>query len=390
MIYIEEKIEIKNLKFQQEENNYGLITIISKEIILLKKITLKNNKFIFAIGYLHNININNNSYIYEYYCFNYKKYMKFQKNIFEKNKNILITNNSLDNENGFLYIDPISHELSISSFKINNFFDLELYKTFLINKNIELFNKKENIKIKLLYPIIEIHEDLTFRINENHKNINIIYNILEKWTDFQKNRILKLTYEENTNTYEIKISNILYTRKILEYNYINKNSKIKLITSFNEKAQEFQQEEKPLTKEINIYYEAIKIKPLTSWEIIKNIGYNTYIYNNPIGNLNIKLKCIPENLKLNTYIKYENLFFKINKIYMEKNSHDFLCEINSTLYKEINILQELNFIEEDKQILEYKYPIEFEEIFLYDKKNHEVIFKEKIYKDYIYTKSEII
>lgn len=399
MIYIEDHIpNIINLNFQQEENNYGIIKItIKNTLINLEKITLytkkDNNKVILAVGYFSSMVKENFFYIYKYHSINVKKYQEFYKKLFKVNKNFLITDNLLDIENSFLYINAATHEIFINNFnnKTNNKIILENYEKFLLEKKIEIFKKNISTKVNLLYPLMEIHQDLTFTISVNDPRIHIIYNILNNWTDFQKNRILKLIYEKDIDAYIIKIPNILYTRKILEYIHSKKNILPKLQINFNEETKEFQQEENIPYKEININLKSIILKPKTTWQLIKNIGFNSYLYNNPINNLNIILKTIPENLTINSYIVHNNYTFIIKNFNIFQESNKFYCEINCVLYENIfNNIEDLNLKKEDNQVLENIYNINFEDVFFYDKENEEVIFREKIYKDYKYRKSTII
>jgi hypothetical protein len=398
MIFIKEHIpSIIKLEYIHKENNYGLITINCKNIVIEKKITLYIKEFnkeeIFAIGYFNSFERKNNIYIYEYMCFNYKKYMDFSKKLFNENKDLMITNNILDMQDGFLYIDPVNHHIEIKELQQKEIKDpliLEDYSKYILEEDLKFFTDENNIKVNFLYPIIEIHEDLIFTIPEDDEKVFIIHNILNNWTSFQKNRILKLTYEEDIKSYIIKIPNILYTRKILEYTINNKNTYLTLNTYFNKDTKEFQQDEEKNYKEININYDSIKSKPKTIWKIIKNICFNAYIYNNPISVLNITLMYIPKNLYVNSYLEYNKLFFQITKIHIVKDSN-FLCKITCVLYKSIyKDLEDLKFNKYDEQVLEYKYNSKFEEIFFYDKENEEVIFKEKIYKNYTYKKSTII
>lgn len=399
MIYIEEDIpNIINLNFQQEENNYGIIKITVKNTFInLEKITLytkkDNNKVILAVGYFSSIVKENFFYIYKYHSIHVKKYQEFYKKLFEVNKNFLITDNLLDIENDFLYINAATHEISINNLnnKTNNKIILENYEGFLLEKKIEIFKKNISTKVNLLYPLIEIHQDLIFTINVSDSRIHIIYNILNNWTDFQKNRIIKLTYEKDIDAYIIKIPNILYTRKILEYIHSKKDILPELQINFNEETKEFQQEENIPYKEININVKSIILKPKTTWQLIKNIGFNSYLYNNPISNLNIILKTIPENLTINSHIVYNNYTFTIKNFNIFQESNKFYCEINCVLYENIfNNIEDLNLKKEDNQILENLYNINFEDVFFYDKDTEEVIFREKIYKDYKYKKSTII
>ena len=379
MIYIKEKIPtVINLNFQQEENNYGIITITSKEPINKTEINLyykKNQQEVpFALGYFTHMENTNNLFIYTYNSINYKKYREFTNTLFEKHKDLLITHNPADMENNFININPLTHETYLNK-DINPIMNLEEYETYIIKKNLNFIKNSPNIKVNLFYPIIEIHQEFVFTIYEDDPNVDIINNILNNWQEHQKKRILKLTYETDMKAYVIKIPHVLYTRKILEYTY-EKN--------------EFLQEEEKTYKEINIYYESIKLKPKTTWGIIKNMAYNSYVYNNPVCKLEITLKYMPENLYINGYVKYEDLFFKIIKINVNKNHEEFYCEITCILYKNIEKKEKLDLEKSDNQILEPNYNIKFEEIFFYNEEDKEVILREKLYKNYTYRKTRKI
>lgn len=367
MFSLKESIKsLIKIEFTHKYNQYAYINIFTKENLNLNKVDLYMNNKLFAKGILFEEKIHNNDYIYTYVCINTETYENFYNHI--KEKNIFnITNNNYDNENGFLYIDPLNHQCIINHIMDNNYINsinLNEYESIISNKIIKFNQDLENVEINLFYPIIEINQELEFVIPINEDEVNIINYILQEWSEEKKKKILYLHYDEENKHYVCRVNNKLYTQRILRYNYMDENLKNKIT--------------------ININYEELKFKPKFLWPIIENYAYNCFIYNNFLCELTVIFTKYIKNLYLYNYIEYNHMYFKIMKIKIIQTDKIYV-EVKCKLY--LNISKKI-YQNQDNSILESNYSINLKDIFIYNE--DELIFQESIKKNYIYTHNESV
>jgi hypothetical protein len=389
MIIIENiNIPLINIVFKQEENKIPLCILYTKEKILNKEINIFIDNMAYFKGfYLTRKENINNVYEYTFIAFNQEIYLEFYKEFFEKHKNAIITNNLIDYIDGFLYINPISHQIMINNLSENNgqIYCFYILKENIIHVNYEIISSIKDINVIMKYPLIEINfnnlimtEDVDFiqNLSKDHNQQNL------------KNvkKITEMKTKEGFKKFLIEMPLKLNTQKVLEYSYIYNNKKSLIPTIENYGHIKYMNTR---MKNISINYDDIKIKPQKVFEIIENIAYKAFIYNNPLKNISINIKINDSNkniifsIKLYDFFKKGGDFYKITYIEIIYNNNEKICRIIGKLFLNIENQRIRNFSNENNQILEKNiedYYLKLDEVFYF---NNDTILKNiYLYKEY--------
>jgi hypothetical protein len=372
------KINIINIIFQQEENKIPICILYTKEKINNKEITISIHDKDYFKGYYLKEKFVNNLYEYIFIGFNKKIYLAFYKNLFEKNKNNIITDNIFDYIDGFIKIDILTHDIKIINFfkEEEKIYDFNILQKNIINTETSNINSVKDITIVVEYPNIElsfnnyIHtEDFNFIKNLSNDNNKEILKTIKQITQIKNN---------NKTIFQIEMPITINGKKILEYSYIYNNNQYSIPRIKDYDSIIYKNN---CLKNINIYYKNTKIKPQEMFKIIENIAYKGFIYHNPINIITIYIKINDNNklmifnIQLYDIFQKEKDFYKIFAIEIIYNNQEKICKLTGKLFINMEKNRKRNFSNESNQILEKNiesYYLPLEEVFYF---NDNLIFK---------------
>jgi hypothetical protein len=234
--------------------------------------------------YYYQHTFQNNKYFYEYGAYNeeiFQNYMKEQEKGF------------FDHTYDFLYVDPYTHEISPLSFTSDN-------------KKLCSLDNILSVKETYISPNYNIITTVNYPL-QHHKDL-VKIPIQEEFSEYMDIIAQQEDYNiiENDGSYEVILPLEYKSAEIIKVKYIPyKNTP---------------------TKNIDIYLPDNKYKLEEILVPIRKITTYAFIYHNRAKILTLHLKQVPENLSMENYILYNNLFYKIIEFSIASNER---CQITA-------------------------------------------------------------